>query len=179
MFGGQQTGGHADALRLAVPLQQGRAERLLCLVDARGRHRRRTVDDRLQRAQVEPVETTVIEERVQHGGDREHIVDAMGLHSGKPLLGVETRLQNDGAATQQRGKDREDSGVGDRSCDEGPRVQRQSPGGGKRKHLLNHRAMGDHGGLGPSGGAPGVLQPGDVFFLGVTAGERLRFNLGA
>ena len=39
--------------------------------------------------------------------------------------------------------------------------------------------MGDHGGLGPPGGAPGVLQPGDVFFLGVTSAERFRSNLAA
>ena len=39
--------------------------------------------------------------------------------------------------------------------------------------------MGDHGGLGPSGGASGVLQPGDVFFACATAGERFRRDLGA
>ena len=73
----------------------------------------------------------VIEQRVQHRGNGENVVDAMGFDGRKPLLGVEARLQNDGAATQQRGKDREDTGVGDRSCDESPRVQRKSPGGGE------------------------------------------------
>ena len=121
----------------------------------------------------------MIEQRVQHGGDGEHIVDAVVLHSCEPLLGVEARLQNHGAATQQRGQHGQHTGVGNRSRDEGPRVGRQSPGRVQRKHRLDHRAVRDHGGLGPPGGATGVLQPGDVFFLGVTPAERLRSNLAA
>ena len=69
--------------------------------------------------------------------------------------------------------------MGNRSCDQRPRVQRQPPRRDQREHRLNHRALGDHGGLGPPSGAAGVLQPRDVFFVGVDSAECFRSNLAA